>query len=44
MVMTVQQVYGEYDNRKFMIFNVSELNKKLGTFISLHDQRKVPSN
>ena len=27
MVMTVQQVYGEYDNRKFMIFNVSELNQ-----------------
>ena len=25
--MSVQQFYGEYDNRKFMIFNVSELNK-----------------
>ena len=25
--MPIQQLYGEYDDRKFMIFNVSELNK-----------------
>ncbi len=25
--MTTQELNGEYDNRKFMIFNVSELNK-----------------
>jgi hypothetical protein len=25
--MTTQQIYGEYDGRKFMIFNVSELNQ-----------------